>query len=309
MGLNEEVLSVINSSCAQSTYKQYEVYYNQWKEFCHVKRFIDNDCNVKHVLEFLMSLYKEGKSYSTINAARSALSYFFNFTCGKKVGEDMLVVRFMKGVFRLRPPRPKYDVTWSADKVLLYLRSIKNNDCDLKSLTFKTVALLALVTGQRVQTLASIKLNNVVFGDVIQIRLTSILKTTSLRNSNPVLKLPPFNDVLICPVAVLKDYCSRTASLRKSDDLFVSFMKPYGPVSSQTISRWLCSVLKLSGIDVSVYGAHSFRSSSTSKAKESGVSTDTILKRIGWSANSQTFAIYYNRVVEQEGDYAAAVLS
>lgn len=222
----------------------------------------------------------------------------------------MLVVRFMKGIFRLRPPKPRYDVTWSADKVLDYLRKVDNENSDLKMLTLKTVALIALVTGQRVQSLTSIKISNIVYGDsLVQIRLTAILKTTSVRNSNPVLKLPLYKDSAICPVIALKVYLQRTKELRDTESLFISYAKPYTEVGSQTVSRWLCNVLELAGIDVTVYGAHSYRSSSSSKAKVSGVSTDTILKRVGWSAKSQTFAVYYNRVVEHDVEYANAVLS
>jgi len=34
-----------------------------------------------------------------------------------------LLRRFFKGVFRLRPPRPKYDSTWDLDLVLAHLDS------------------------------------------------------------------------------------------------------------------------------------------------------------------------------------------
>lgn len=41
---------------------------------------------------------------------------------GPEIGEDARLKRFFKGIFRLRPPRPKYDITWDPEIVLSHLR-------------------------------------------------------------------------------------------------------------------------------------------------------------------------------------------
>jgi len=99
----------------------------------------------------------------TINTARSALSSVFGNIDGVPIGEHKLIVTFMKGVSKLRPACPRYDVTWNPDTVLSMLRTWPTQNCDLQKLTFKVVALLALVTGQRVQTLSSIKISEIFF--------------------------------------------------------------------------------------------------------------------------------------------------
>ena len=65
-----------------------------------------------------------------------------------------LVKRFMRGVFNKRPSLPRYTATWDAGLVLDWFEKLwPSNQLSFKSLTLKTVMLLAMVTGQRVQTL------------------------------------------------------------------------------------------------------------------------------------------------------------
>ena len=74
----------------------------------------------------------------------------------------------------------------------------------------------------------------------------------------------------MCPVETLRHYQMITSPLRKeSDQLFVATVKPHKPVASCAIARWLKEVLKLSGIDVSIFTAHSTRSASISAATDS----------------------------------------
>ena len=71
------------------------------------------------------------------------------------------LVVFFKGVFKNRPPKPKYDTTWNTEAVLNWAEALGPlKVLDLKSLTFKLVALLALATAHRVQTLSLIKISD-----------------------------------------------------------------------------------------------------------------------------------------------------
>ncbi|CAH0723415.1 unnamed protein product, partial [Brenthis ino] len=146
----------------------------------------------------------------------------------------------------------------------------------MELLNKKLVTLLALCTAQRVQTLSLIKLNNINFyADGIKIIITDHIKTSAINRQQPLLWLPYFKSNLsICPASAIKDYISRTKSLRKTinaDNLILTSKKPYKPASSQSISRWIKQALSESGIDISVFGAHSTRHASTSSAKAAGV--------------------------------------
>jgi len=236
---------------SESTWKQYENYIKKWAVFCSKKSWSVWDVNITHYLCFLMQFYEQGLSYMTISSAGSALSLVFICSCKQPIGENRLITRFMRGISRLRPPSAKYSATWDADKVLTVLKTMNNDDLTVKQLPLKLVDLLALVTGQRVQTLAAIKLKDIEWSNPVQIKLTSRLKTTTVSRNNPVLVLPSYIDNNLCPVNALKAYVNLTEGKRGNvNNLFVSFNAPYAGVTSQTVSRWLVYVLKLAGVDL-----------------------------------------------------------
>ena len=64
--------------------------------------------------------------------------------------------RFKKGAFELRPAFPKYAVTWDAELVLRNLDLLFPVDkLTLKELSYRVIMLIALLSGQRCQTLQS----------------------------------------------------------------------------------------------------------------------------------------------------------
>ena len=68
--------------------------------------------------------------------------------------------RFLKGVFEIKPTIPKYSKIWDVGQVLTYLQSLNlNAEMSLKQLTHKLVMILALLTGQRCQTIHKLTLN------------------------------------------------------------------------------------------------------------------------------------------------------
>ena len=109
----------------------------------------------------------------------------------------------MQGLYKTKPPSCKYSITWDPDIVLKLISEWDNATISLEKLTFKLVALLALVTAQRVQTLCSFKISNIVWSDPVQIKLTDILKTTKIRNPNPMIVLPPYHNCNVCPLTCL----------------------------------------------------------------------------------------------------------
>ena len=87
----------------------------------------------------------------------------------------------------------------------------------------------------------------------------------------------------------------------------LSFIEPHKPVRPCTIARWLKTVMQASGIDVSVFKAHSTRSASSSKAHSQGVSSVEILKIADWS-NQSTFSKFYKRETSKVQEFGASVL-
>lgn len=214
----------------------------------------------------------------------------------------------MKGVFKLRPPIPKYDSTWDVKIVLDFLRKIDNNTCSLKELSLKCTTLLALVTGQRMQTLNALNLSLMMkFSDKIIFSLHQLMKT-SKPNSSRLFEIFRYSDDLhVCPVESLLSYIKRTEDIRTSDYLFVSFVKPHAKVSTQSLSRWVSLTLHLAGVPFH-FSAHSTRGAASSKAIFH-IDIQTILKTVGWK-HEVTFAKFYNKPLNNnEGSFAETVLS
>jgi hypothetical protein len=136
----------------EGTKKQYGTYVTKWKQFCDERKINWLDAEVEQGIDFMAFLFEHRLSYSAINSARSALSALFTPKDGTEFREHRLVCRFLKGVFEIKPYLPRYMGIWEVGQMLTYLRSL-NVELTLKQLTHKLVMLLAILTGQRFQTL------------------------------------------------------------------------------------------------------------------------------------------------------------
>ena len=80
---------------------------------------------------------------------------------GGTFGTNPLVCRLLKGVFQLKPSLPRYNTIWDVKTVLKHLSTLHSpQNLSLKNLTLKTTMLLALLSGQRSQTLQSLSIRN-----------------------------------------------------------------------------------------------------------------------------------------------------
>jgi integrase len=217
----------------------------------------------------------------------------------------------MKGIFELRKPKPKYNSIWDVSVVLKYLGTFTpNEEQTLKKLTLKLVMLLLLVTGKRGQTIDCLSLSEMTLSETsCEFQVLEHMKTSKPGSGTTILKIEQYTpDKNICPILVLREYLKRTKSVRGDNkQLFVSYQKPYQPVSRDTISRWVKVVLDNAGIDTTVYSAHSTRAAATSKAYQS-VPLDILIKSAGWSSDS-TFQKYFNKPVASDMTMTEAVLT
>lgn len=166
-------------------------------------------------------------------------------------------------------------------------------------LTLKTTMLIALLSGQRCQTLHALNISDMTFSDKnCTFRINELLKTSRPGKHLGCLELRAFDeDKQLCVVLFLKEYVERTELLRGThSQLLLSYCKPFKPVSTDTISRWLKKVLANAGININEYGAHSTRSASTSAARAANISVKTIMDAAGW-ANVETFRKFYDKPI------------
>ncbi|XP_067668322.1 uncharacterized protein [Haliotis asinina] len=310
-GVSDRAACVILQSWRKSTTNQYSTYIRRWIEFSN-KREIDTLCpSVSEVLDFLAELYElHNLGYSALNTARSALSSFITIDSAT-LGSHPLINRFMKGVFQARPSLPRNTVTWDTSVVLNYLKTlVPLKDLSLKLLTLKAVALVALLTGQRLQTVHLLDIRDISLSDsCCRIRVGSLLKQSKPGVHQAELTLPAYSqDSSLCIVTVLREYLVKTAPLRDgANQLFISYARPFKAVSKDTVSRWIRQVLQSSGVDMTIFTPHSTRMASTSAALRNFVPLHTILKTAGWSS-SATFSKFYDKPVT-DSSFSLALLN
>ncbi|KAL7287687.1 hypothetical protein TKK_0018081 [Trichogramma kaykai] len=298
------------ASISASTLKSYDASLKKWWYFCQEGELDIYEASIPRIIEFLQLEFNKGLSFSALNGIRSAISLITT----ADVKDDLRVSRFFRGISKLRPPKPKYDCTWDPKDILDYYDSQQMNEkLDLKCLSEKLLILLAIVTGQRIHTLSLIKIENIrVSKDKIEILIPDPVKTSGINVFQPLLLLPFYRKNLkICPATPLRDYLNVTSQSRGGvSELFLSLNKPKKAVCKQTLSSWVKNVFKKCKIDTSIFSAHSTRHASNSAAQRLGVNIDVILKAAGWSAQSDTFAKFYNRnLVSNRSDFAQAILN
>ena len=138
--LSTKAQNVIMASWRQGTLKQYQTHFIKWNLYCSKHHLDPLNATIENGIEFLTTLFDAGLGYSSINTARSALSTILPIHDGHKFGEHPLVIRFLKGVFELKPALPKYSDIWDVQTVLNHLKSYKPaEELSLKDLTLKVV--------------------------------------------------------------------------------------------------------------------------------------------------------------------------
>lgn len=300
------------SSLSKASFKQYNVVYHRWINFCSTRNYNVYSSSITIITEFLSTYFTEGVGYSSLNTARSALSLILPDIDGKPIGCHSLVKRMLQGAAKLKPPNPRFSYTWDPSKVVAYLATLFPHDnLSLEQITIKCITGLSLITAHRTQTLSLIRLDQLeIKEDRIQIYIPDLVKTSKPGRLQPLLVIPRFSDKPeICVMNSLTSYLKKTEVLRTDTDtkLFIGLTKPHKAVGSQTISRWIRRGLQLSGIDINQFKSHSVRSSATSAAARGGITLDQIRLRAGWTDQSDVFRIFYDKPLENSCDFGKSI--
>lgn len=295
--LPERSAEIILNSIRDSTKSQYLPYI---KEFINREGRLE-DTTPTHLIRYLTSLYDRGLSYSTINTARSAISTVCHTLYNKQLGNDILVKRFMKGTFNMRPSLPRYAQTWDPEIVLCKLDR-EYSEQSFASVSKKLVFLMTLLAGQRVSTIGNIKLKDIhLEKDKVTIIISSLVKQSKPGNHQRPLSFNKFSaNPNLCVHTLLKEYLERTRTLRSGEhntNLFLTTVKPYHHASVNTLSNWIRSVLQ--DCDLKDFGPHSLRGAASSAWSRASIPIDDIMKAAGWRSES-TFQRFYNRPIIKE---------
>ena len=137
--------------------------------------------------------------------------------------------------------------------VLAYFRNVgENSGLSFADLSAKAVTLLPLSTLLRVSELANISWISFRFDPPNA--SFALLRPLKAQHSGPLMRitLKGSCDSLICPVVTIQDYISRTDAFREQhgeERLFLGLISPHGPVTGNTVGRWIKSILSRAGID------------------------------------------------------------
>ena len=176
----------------------------------------------------------------------------------------------------------------------------------LKQLILKTVALTALTSSVRGQTLHFLNVENSSLSE----NGISFVIFDRLKNTRKVLK----PKVVQCinseiPSLNVADYV--TAYMNKTLNMIIQEVKRGNPkpkklflslatkksVTTQTLALWLKSVLSQAGIDTNQLSAHSYRGAGLSSAQAKGASIEKIVSYGDWK-NAETFHSHYSAPCE-----------
>ena len=290
------------------------IYQRVWK--CFNNWCTENTFNTQSsvaVLEFLQKGVEKGLSISTLKSQVSALSVFQE----KRLATDPWIVRFFKSLSRQTPIRCTIFPKWDLSLVLQTLTGdpfepLKN--CSLKTLTLKTIFLVAITTAKRVSEIEALSIRPPffqVFSDRIIFRMDPgfLPKVVSRFHREQEIVLPSFCqnptkeqevkyhnlDVRRCVL----HYLEVTKTLRKTDSLFIlhTGARKGHNATRRTIARWLKEVIeqayKLGGIQIPEgIRVHSTRSMAASQAERAGATPEQICKAATWSS-FDTFVRHY----------------
>ena len=139
----------------------------------------------------------------------------------------------------------------------------------LKVLSFNLVVLLAITSGQRCQTLTNLDISSMKKTEKYYLyQFKNHMKQNQPGHVVTSFYVPKYCGQELCTYRTLENYPERTLPARAVEHiaLLLSYVKPFSPVGSSTVGRWIKNLLEQSGVDTSVFKAHSTGATSARKA-------------------------------------------
>ena len=109
----------INASLRKSTYQKYLSYQTRWKEYCVENNIIYDSPTVKQFLHFFTELFNQGVSHSVLIAIKSAVAHVLRMKY-KHMPQHPSVIKYIKGLFKLRHPLTKLSFIWNVQVMFEY---------------------------------------------------------------------------------------------------------------------------------------------------------------------------------------------
>lgn len=304
-----DVIQIIQASRRPSTDRIYSATWRAFCSYCASHDVSPLQASIVDVLVFLRKGFSEGLSPNTLRRQVAAISSVLRCGSLSSLAQHPLIRRFLRGAANISPPVLHRYPTWDLPLVLNSLMGPPYEPLrttSLRLLSCKVAFLVAITSARRISEIAALSIRSdlcVFHADHVVLRLdpTFLPKVNSVFHRSQELILPNF-----CPRPshprerrwhtldvrrALRIYLKRTAGVRRSESLFVSFL----PVSlglrvtASTIGRWIRQTIA-SAYDFrslprpARVTAHSTRSASTSAAWSTQASLLEICRAATWSS-------------------------
>ena len=247
-GVSEKASELLLAGWSAGTNAAYQSGWARWNHWCGEQEVDPVSCSIQPFLDFLADLYHEqGLQYRSINLIRSAVSMTHKNIEAAPIGQHPLVSRLMRGIYNSRPPKPQYCNTWDVAAVLSWIKDQGDNqDLSMKELSGKLSLLMALVSANRTSELHALDLRFRTYSpDGVTFKLASLTKKRKVGTPLKECFFASFpHNSRLCVVQCLRAYEKATENFRVIEPstpapLFLSYVKPHKPVTSQRIAHWI----------------------------------------------------------------------
>ena len=242
---SERALQLIDDSTRMSTKTKYESIRRKWQGYCE-KNDVGEMATTVTFGNFIALEYDRNLKYTYLRSYRSALQDYV-----KNV--DMNVIKkLMKGIHNHRPPTARYCAIWDVKVVLDYLSAMRTDS--FMFITMKTVTLLMLLSGNRVNMLSKFRMSNMTLSDLeCTFVFTEVLKHSreGYRDAPITFRAYPDNGSL-CPVQMVIKCLEFRAEKSGYDEFFVITVREHTPAHHDTIENCIERLLCSAGINTRV---------------------------------------------------------
>ena len=94
------------------TIRQYEFAWKKWFLCCQSREINPCCATLPKIVNYLSYLFDTGVSYSVINTHKSMIVQTLSLLGSSDLVQNPVLSRFMKGIFHMKPPKPRYTFTW-----------------------------------------------------------------------------------------------------------------------------------------------------------------------------------------------------
>ncbi|KAI9221466.1 hypothetical protein BC828DRAFT_71908 [Blastocladiella britannica] len=283
------------AAIAPSTTKSYSAAVGWWVRWCGERAVDSMAPGLGQVMEYLVERC-DAVTVVSLRQERSALSGHFSPIFEEKTLRDTpKVAAMLKGMLVLNPLRPVKRQAFNPNLLVQACCrfSADYDTMDLGWLADKVATLFLLGSRRRPCTLTKTSYESIEIGRDGKWHASELNPKERAGAATPYSFVASNSDPSLCLVTAWRAYDARTQTRRKgADSVLLTKQPPYGPPSTQAVSKWVRTVMTAAGLPER-FTPKDIRASVTTDMIATGATAEQIVGTL-WT-NRQTAARYYDR--------------